>query len=211
MIEQQVKIDEARNSEKKRIARELHDGVMNKLASTRLNLFVLNKRTDEETIQKCLPHINEIQNIEKEVRSIAHELTAESYSNNNFKNILVEFLEKQKPLTASNLQYNIDENIPWETIDTKIKMNLYRILQEALFNTNKYAAAENITVEFILNDSSLLVNISDDGKGFDTYKKKKGIGIKNMQERADDINAEFKITSAHNKGTQISLVLNKIY
>lgn len=211
MIEQQVKIDEARNSEKKRIARELHDGVMNKLASTRLNLFVLNKRTDEETIQKCLPHINEIQNIEKEVRSIAHELTAESYSNNNFKNILVEFLEKQKPLTASNLQYNIDENIPWETIDTKIKMNLYRILQEALFNTNKYADAENITVEFILNDSSLLVNISDDGKGFDTSKKKKGIGIKNMQERADDINAEFKITSALNKGTQISLVLNKIY
>lgn len=211
MIEQQVKIDEARNSEKKRIARELHDGVMNKLASTRLNLFVLNKRTDEETIQKCLPHINEIQNIEKEVRSIAHELTAESYSNNNFKNILVEFLEKQKPLTTSNLQYNIDENIPWETIDTKIKMNLYRILQEALFNTNKYADAENITVEFILNDSSLLVNISDDGKGFDTSKKKKGIGIKNMQERADDINAEFKITSALNKGTQISLVLNKIY
>ena len=211
MIEQQVKIDEARNSEKKRIARELHDGVMNKLASTRLNLFVLNKRTDEETIQKCLPHINEIQNIEKEVRSIAHELTAESYSNNNFKNILVEFLEKQKPLTASNLQYNIDENIPWETVDTKIKMNLYRILQEALFNTNKYADAENITVEFILNDNSLLVNISDDGKGFDTSKKKKGIGIKNMQERADDINAEFKITSALNKGTQISLVLNKIY
>ncbi len=90
-------------------------------------------------------------------------------------------------------------------------MNLYRILQEALFNTNKYADAENITVEFILNDNSLLVNISDDGKGFDTSKKKKGIGIKNMQERADDINAEFKISSALNKGTQISLVLNKIY
>lgn len=210
MIEQQTKIDEARNSEKKRIARELHDGVMNKLASTRLNLFVLNKKTDEETIQKCLPHINEIQNIEKEVRSIAHELTAESYTNNNFKNILVDFLNNQKVLFEAQLEYKIDENIPWETIETKIKMNLYRILQEALFNTNKYAEAENVFVEFTMREDSLYVNINDDGKGFDMSKKKKGIGIKNMQERADDIKADFKIISQLNKGTKISLVLNKL-
>lgn len=210
MIEQQTKIDEARNSEKKRIARELHDGVMNKLASTRLNLFVLNKKTDEETIQKCLPHINEIQNIEKEVRSIAHELTAESYTNNNFKNILIDFLNNQKVLFEAQLEYKIDENIPWETIETKIKMNLYRILQEALFNTNKYAEAENVFVEFTMREDSLFVNINDDGKGFDISKKKKGIGIKNMQERADDIKADFKIISDFNKGTKISLVLNKL-
>lgn len=210
MIEQQVKIDEARASEKKRIARELHDGVMNKLASTRLNLFVLNKRTDENTIQKCLPHINEIQNIEKEIRSIAHELTAESYTNNNFKNILLDFLNNQKLIFEANLDYKIDEIIQWENIETKIKMNLFRILQEALFNVNKYAEATNVTVIIELREEVLHVEIEDNGKGFDISKKRKGIGIKNMQERAEDIKADFKIISEPKKGTKILLVLNKL-
>ena len=183
---------------------------MNKLASTRLNLFVLNKKTDEDTIQKCLPHINEIQNIEKEVRSIAHELTAESYSNNNFKNILIDFLNNQKSLFEANFNYHIDETILWETIDTKIKMNLYRILQEALFNVNKYAEANEVNVVMEFRNNQLYFEIEDDGRGFDVTKKKKGIVIKNMQERAEDINADFKIISKLNKGTKISLVLNKL-
>ena len=209
MLEQQAKIDEARASEKKRIARELHDGVMNKLASTRLNLFVLNKRKDEETIEKCLPHINEIQNIEKEVRSIAHELTVETYTNNNFKNVLTDFLNNQRELFEAKLTYEIDDSIPWETIDAKIKMNLYRILQEALYNANKYAEAENINVFFKLEDNKLFVEIFDDGKGFDSNKKKKGIGIKNMIERAKDMEANFEIKSKPSKGTKISLIFNK--
>src|SRR5690606_32739848 len=209
MLEQQAKIDEARASEKKRIARELHDGVMNKLASTRLNLFVLNKRKDEATIEKCLPHINEIQNIEKEVRGIAHELTAETYTNNNFKNVLTDFLNNQKELFDAQLVYEIDDSIPWETIDAKIKMNIYRILQEALYNANKYAEAETINVFFNLENNKLLVEISDNGKGFDSNKKKKGIGIKNMIERAQDMKATFEIISKPRKGTKISLIFNK--
>lgn len=209
MLEQQTKLDEAKKSEKKRIARELHDGVMNKLASTRLNLFVLNKKTDEATIKKCLPHINEIQNIEKEVRSIAHELTSELVSENNFKSVLVNFFNGQKEVLNSKFKYTIDDAIYWEEIDTKVKLNIYRVLQEALQNINKYAEAKNTTVTIANEDEKVVVKIVDDGKGFDVKKKKNGIGITNMYERAQESNANLNIISEINKGTEITLTLNK--
>ena len=94
MLDQQTKIDEVKNIEKNRIARELHDGIMNKLASTRLNLFVLTKRNDEETIKKCIGHINEIQNIEKEVRVIAHELSNDTFSEKGIVTSKISFKSK---------------------------------------------------------------------------------------------------------------------
>ncbi|MDI1254864.1 MAG: histidine kinase [Flavobacterium sp.] len=73
-LDQQQKIEDGKQIEKNKIAKELHDGVMGKLTSIRLNLFVLNKKTDIETIDKCLVHIDEIQAIEKEIRTIAYAL-----------------------------------------------------------------------------------------------------------------------------------------
>ncbi|MGK4566681.1 tetratricopeptide repeat protein [Flavobacterium sp. 3HN19-14] len=73
-LEQEQKIEEGKQFEKKRIAQELHDGVMGKLASIRLNLFVLNKKSDAATIDKCLEYIDGIQVIEKEIRAIAYDL-----------------------------------------------------------------------------------------------------------------------------------------
>lgn len=209
MLEQQSKLDEARNSEKKRIARELHDGVMNKLASTRLNLFILNKKKDDETIQKCISHINDIQNIEKEVRSIAHELTNNLISvKSNFNSVLKELFQEQKELYSSKCNCFIDESINWETIPTVVKINIYRILQESLNNVNKYANAETIDVSISLIQTNLVLKIVDDGVGFNVNKNKKGIGLQNMYERAENIGAEFSIDSELNLGTKITLIYN---
>jgi len=74
MLSQKSVEEQARQTEKKRIALELHDGIMNKLASTRLNLFVLSQKTDAATIEKCLTYISGIHTIEQEIRNIAHDL-----------------------------------------------------------------------------------------------------------------------------------------
>lgn len=206
MLDQQAKIDEVKNTEKNRIARELHDGVMNKLASTRLNLFVLTKRNDEETIKKCIGHINEIQNIEKEVRAIAHELSNDAFSEkSNFKTILTELLVNQNDLYVAYCEYELDNDINWEQINIEIKMNLYRILQEALNNCNKYSNAEKINVSILKQENFVTLQIRDNGIGFNENKVKKGIGIKNMSQRASVINAELNITSKIGKGTTVSL------
>ena len=206
MLDQQAKIDEVKNTEKNRIARELHDGIMNKLASTRLNLFVLTKRNDEETIKKCIGHINEIQNIEKEVRVIAHELSNDVFSEkSNFKTILNELLQQQDELFEAKCLYEIDKNIQWDTIDIEIKMHLYRILQESLNNCNKYANAEKITVTILKQEKFVTLQVRDNGAGFNVNKAKRGIGIKNMLQRTSTINGELEIDSKVGRGTVINL------
>ncbi|AWM13557.1 ATP-binding protein [Flavobacterium sediminis] len=210
MLEQQSKLDNARSFEKKRIARELHDGVMNKLASTRLNLFILNKKTDPETIQKCLAYINEIQNIEKEVRGISHELSNESlfHNQNNFNAILEELCEEQETVFGTKCIREIDQNITWDTISASVKMNLYRIIQEAMNNCNKYAKAKTLFIKVSLVDNELKLLIKDDGIGFNTDKVKKGIGLKNIKERTDNIDGQFKIFSEIGTGTTLLIKIN---
>ncbi len=210
MLEQQSKLDNVRSFEKKRIARELHDGVMNKLASTRLNLFILNKKTDSETIQKCLTHINEIQNIEKEVRGISHELSNESlfHNQNNFNAILEELCEEQETIYGTKCLREIDQNILWDTVSASIKMNLYRIIQEAMNNCNKYAKAKTLFIKVSLLGNQLTLMIKDDGVGFNVNKVKKGIGLNNIKERASNIGGQFKIFSEIGTGTTLLIKIN---
>lgn len=73
-LNQQSGIEEARQKEKNRIATELHDGIMNKLVSTRMNLFVLSKKRDPETIAQCLGYIEDMRRIENDIRNLSHDL-----------------------------------------------------------------------------------------------------------------------------------------
>lgn len=212
MINQQNKIEEVKNAEKNRIAKELHDGIMNKLTSTRLNLFILSKRRDDETITKCVNYINDIQNIEKEIRSLAHELNNDIFTQkNSFKNILKELIDDQNKLFPSKCVFQIGKRIKWDNVDASVKMNLFRIIQEALNNCNKYSEAKNIDINIYKDDSDplIILSIEDNGIGFDLEKKKNGIGMKNMTERANSIGGKFKVFSELNMGTSI-LVENPI-
>lgn len=208
MLDQQQKIEEGKNIEKLRISQELHDGVMGKLSSIRLNLYVLNKKTDEETIKKCLEYIKEIQNIEKEIRKIAHDLNRNLFSSD------VDFIAiVENIFTAIKNHSNIDfdlktgENIDWSTVSTAIKINIYRIIQEALQNIDKYAAANKVAIRMDKKDATLIISIADDGVGFNTKNSKNGIGLQNMQKRAEECNGTFHIVSTPKTGTKISLVI----
>ncbi len=202
--DQQYHIDAARREEKKRISQELHDGVMNQLTSTRLNLFVLNKRKDEETIEKCLGFINGIQNIEREIRQVAHDLNSEVFSaSNSFNTLLESLFQEQKLITSAHIHTQIDQQIEWEAMDSATKMNLYRIIQEALNNCHKYAQAINIFLTIDKPEDIIHVVINDDGIGFDMKKQIKGIGLKNMRERIKTIGGTIEILSEKGKGTTI--------
>jgi signal transduction histidine kinase len=208
--DQQIRIDEARQAEKTRIAQELHDGVMNRLASTRLNLFVLNKQKDDQTIKKCISLIDGIQDIEKEIRQVAHDLNHEIFSgNNSFHTLLEALFESQKTGSAAAMYSESDQSINWAQIDSAVKMNIYRILQEALQNANKHAKAKNIFVTVSRDESEdiIHINVYDDGIGFNPAKNKGGIGMKNMRERVAAINGKFEIQSPMGKGTNLRIAV----
>jgi signal transduction histidine kinase len=206
MINQNQKIVEGKQLEKKRISQELHDGVMGKLTAIRMNLYVLNRKTDPETIAKCLEYVKEIQNIENEIRIISHDLTKNLFSDNvNFVSIVENLFTAIKSHNEIEFSLKIDKKIAWETVDTTIKINIYRIIQEALNNIDKYSQASTVSITMEQEENTIVIEIKDDGIGFTVQSKKNGIGISNMQSRMQEIKGQFKIESEPKKGTKINL------
>jgi len=204
MISQQATIEESRTKEKKRIAQELHDGVLGRLFGARLNLDSLNKFSDDESIINRFNYLNELKNIEQDIREISHDLNREKYALiNNFIAIVNNLLEEQKASYSPHLNWDISNKIEWDLINNAIKINLYRILQESLQNINKYAQAKNINIEIINKEGVIILKVQDDGLGFDVTTKKKGIGLQNMESRAKECNGIVNIKSKKGKGTSI--------
>ena len=200
----QIKENGEKYSEKKRIARDLHDGVMNQLASTRLNLFILSKKQDDATIAKCLTFISNIESVEKEIGNIAHDLMNDRFSiHNTYNGILKDLIGQLQRISKTKLKYEIDSGVDWATISGTIKMNLYRILQETVQNAIKYANAQQILIAFFQTGSELQLTVSDDGVGFDSTKVKSGIGLKNITERINSLSGNIEILSGKGNGTTI--------
>lgn len=206
MLSQQHKMEEGRIKEKKKIAQELHDGVLGRLFGARLNLDSLNKTNGEEAEIKRRNYLTELKNIEQDIREISHDLSREkSALINNFVAIFTNLVEEQSSSYSAKVHSNISDSIKWDQISNNLKINIYRITQEALQNINKYANANTININLITYENSIELVIADDGIGFDTIKKSKGIGIQNITTRAEQCKGILKIKSAKGEGTSISI------
>jgi len=208
LISQQNIIDESRTEEKKKIARDLHDGVLGRMFGARLNLDSLNSKQDEESIKKRLGYLEELKNIEQDIREISHDLNREKQVLiNNFVSIVSNLLEEQNSSHEAELVHFIDNTIQWDKINNTTKINMYRMLQESLQNINKYAKATQINVEFKKIDANLVLTILDNGEGFDVNKKNKGIGVQNMISRTHECNGIIDISSIKGTGTSIIITI----
>ena len=82
-------------------------------------------------------------------------------------------------------------------------------LRETIQNAKKHAVAKNIILSFSETKKAVLLEVSDNGKGFNIGEKKNGIGLKNMKERIEEINGIFSIESQLEKGTTIKIEIPK--
>uniref|UniRef100_UPI001B5CFC63 sensor histidine kinase n=1 Tax=Flavobacterium sp. TaxID=239 RepID=UPI001B5CFC63 len=208
MISQQSTIETNRIVEKKRVAQELHDGVLGRMFGVRMNLDGLNRFNDEIAVNQRNNYLVELKNIEQDIREISHDLNREkSELINNFVAIVNNLFEEQKKTFKPKLITSIDVKIKWESLSNAVKINLYRIIQESLQNINKYANATTIKVELKKNGSDLFLSINDDGVGFNVNKAKKGIGIQNIQSRTNECNGTVDIKSNKGEGTSIIITI----
>lgn len=179
---------------------------MNKLASTRLNLFILSQRNDPETITTCLIHISQIHHIEQEIRNIAHDLNKEVFNEtNSFVALLEEFVTNQNTTAKAHYALEITAAIDWSNISSEIKMNMYRIVQEASQNANKYSNASTVTIAIVQDIDAICMSIADNGNGFDPKTTKEGIGIQNMRQRILLLKGKFTIISIKKTNTFINI------
>jgi len=206
MISQQNEIELTRIKEKKKVAQELHDGVLGRMFGIRISLDSLDKLDESEAISKRKKYLDELKNVEQDIREISHDLNREkSELINNFVSILNKLFEDQKNTYSSKLITVFDPEIKWDLISNIVKINLYRIVQEGLQNCNKYAKADIIRVEFKNENDNLVLTIEDDGIGFNTNKTKNGIGLNNIEYRATECKGAVTIKSAKGEGTILTI------
>ncbi|WP_282136410.1 tetratricopeptide repeat protein [Seonamhaeicola maritimus] len=203
MLSQNEGIEEARTLEKKRISEELHDGVLGRLFGTRLSLDSLNFNNTPEAIKTRSQYIEELKNIEQDIRKVSHELNTDFVSGSGFIDIIKTLVETQT--IAYKLNYNLkrDDAIHWDEITNKKKIHIYRIIQETLHNIYKHAQAAQVNISFKLKNNVICLTIVDDGSGFDVNKAKSGIGLKNINSRINEISGIIKITSEKEVGTTV--------
>ncbi|WP_323787092.1 tetratricopeptide repeat protein [Psychroserpens sp.] len=205
MLSQQDKVDEARANEKKRISQEMHDGILGRLFGTRLSLDSLNFSEGKEAIQNRSNYINELKTIEDDIRKISHDLNTDFVSGSGFMDIVSELIDKQTKAYQLKSEFEFTDDVSWEMVSNKNKINIYRIIQEALQNIYKHAKAEAVKISFQLKNNVILLSITDDGLGFDVNKSKKGIGIKNINARVNDLEGAVNFVSKINEGTTINI------
>ncbi|MDC8004741.1 ATP-binding protein [Aureisphaera galaxeae] len=208
-LKQQAKLQEGKVQERNRISEELHDGVLGKLFGTRVGLGFLNPGLDVKGSEKYKNLLDELQIIEKEIRDISHELkNHDNYaSSTGFFNLVTKLLIDSSETGKFEYKLEKEAAASWGELDETIKAHLYRIIQESLQNTIKYANATRVVVEFLEGKECLVLKISDNGTGFRVDKRKTGIGLKNMKSRTIKLKGELSITSELDKGTTIKVVI----
>lgn len=194
MIEQYLNGLEDSN---KRIASELHDGVCGKLLGINMSLY--------HTANSQL--IEELASLYDELRVLSHELASPEFQTITLNQTLSLYIEKLKKANLFELTYFIDPKIDALTLNQTVARQIYRIIQEALSNIIKHAAARSVFITISENQGTIEIVIEDDGRGYDTQRVTEGLGLRMTKERVDSLRGTLSIESALNQGTVITVAI----
>ena len=206
---------QAQEDERNRLSNELHDTVAQEIRAIRLKSEIGAIDEVSELSTHCM---NEIRSICYNLMPPDLKLADGTAGIDTIFSFLCSNFQKQNNIPCN---FSAQENLPQIT-DQKILLNLFRIVQEALNNVAKHAEAESCSVSIRTGKNSLIIFITDDGKGFDPAsamqapertEKSDGklntphFGLKSMKNRAELIGASIEINSEQDDGTEIRIEL----
>jgi signal transduction histidine kinase len=196
--------------ERRRIASELHDGILQSLATLLLRLEAVRKRLPES--QKNVN--DDLQSIEDFTRSSLNEIRQflSGKSTDAFAHgTLIERLRNHAKFVRDGLGVRvIVESEPEELqLPQEIEREIYYVLKEAVTNVTKHSHASKVAIQIKKNGATLRGSLTDDGVGFDvsTLKRNAGFGLNGMANRIEKIGGELTIESSPGLGTKISFAI----
>jgi PAS domain S-box-containing protein len=190
--------------ERQRLARELHDSVSQALYGIALGTKTARALVKHNPDQAAEPLEYVLSLAEAgmaEMRALIFELRPESLE----KEGLVAALEKQAAALRARHKSKVETDLCSEpAVSLDVKEALYRIAQEALHNTVKHARASIVQIKMRCSSEYITLDISDDGKGFETEGNFPGhLGLRSMRERAERLGGTLAVESTPGKGTKI--------
>lgn len=196
----QATID-TQEEERREIGKELHDNVNQVLTTTKLylDLSLSSPELKDELIKKSTKNIIYVIN---EIRQLSRSLMDPSIGDLGLIDSINDLVENINITRKLHVSVTADTELE-KKLDESQKLTIFRILQEAMNNTIKYAQATSVQLNIKKNKKMLELTIVDDGVGFNPATVKKGAGLKNINNRVYLANGKLQIDSAPGKGCKI--------
>ena len=207
-LEQKVEkaIIHTQEKEREQIGMELHDNV-NQILSASLNYIGIVRSDIQKLGQNDVAVVKSetlIRDAISEIRRLSHQLAPVSIKDISIREVF-EFLADNINV-GKKFKVTISVNPRASNMgDSYLKMTLYRILQEQLTNIVKYANATEVSIGLSLKTGSLVLKISDNGRGFDPTVRSGGIGLENIKRRANLFAGHFKLNTAPGRGCMVTV------
>jgi two-component system NarL family sensor kinase len=196
-------------NERRRFARELHDGINQMMASAKFRVELA-----EEQVGASAPAVGEnlklasrvLGDVIREVRRISHDLRPSLLDDLGLGPALGGLLSEFEERTG--VEFDLELDLPERRPTEDVEITLYRVVQEALTNVERHARARRVKLRTWVSGDRLWLELEDDGVGFRLGQTRGGIGLRNMRERVEVLSGEFHLQSEPGHGTRIRAVLS---
>ncbi len=188
----------AQESERKRIAQELHDGVNGNMAALRLYInrqmhLFQEKFKNIELNNSFLIMQNQADDLINEIRNLSHRLLPKDFEESIFSDTVKNHIDQLNNISNIHWTLIIDEEV--NHISKDIRINLYRILTELCRNIVSHSEANTATVQLLYYPDNVQLLVEDNGKGFNPDAAMNGIGLKNIRSRVEFLKGTVNIES----------------
>ncbi|NLY44051.1 MAG: sensor histidine kinase [Clostridiaceae bacterium] len=208
-----IKIIEAQEEERKRVARDIHDGPAQSMSNVVLKAEICEKLIDVD-IQRTKDELKELKNVVRgclqDVRRIIYDLRPMSLDDLGLLPTIERYVSNFQLETGIETRFRTGGK--FDDISPVVSLTVFRIVQEALSNVKKHADANDVIIHLSCANDTLSLFIFDNGKGFNIKELSKknrdesgGFGIYSMKERVELLDGSFEISSEIGKGTRLKI------
>ncbi len=216
LLDERDKLIDAEEEARKKLARDLHDGPTQDVAAIAMRMSIIQKLLEVNPTQVPL-ELRKVEEIArkttKEIRHMLFTLRPLVLENQGLTAALGQLADKMKESYDQPVTIRVSREAD-RYLDTHQQGVIFYIIEEAVGNARKHAQASMITVNVYKQEDVILVNISDNGVGFDTTEAEKKamergghLGMINLRERAEMVGGTLRMESASGKGTSITVVV----
>jgi signal transduction histidine kinase len=196
---------EIRDSERRRIARDLHDGVLQDLSYTAAAIGLIMLEVEGTRLEEELQStIDAVRRAAQGLRDAVNDLRLEEERDRPFPELVESLVRRNRARTPGcEITLQVEEGFPSTPLG-ETGTQVSRVVQEAITNARRHSGAQRVSVTLKLEGEDLVAEISDDGRGFGP-ETTPGVGLSSMRERAAIVGGKLVIESEAGRGTRVSL------
>lgn len=201
--EKEIKLQEvilATENERKRIAKDLHDGIVQQLGGLKLGL---SRKFDSDDSDEARDLIALLDTSTQDLREISHRMMPRALSALGLVPALKDMLDKSLGMTE--ISYSFEDFGIKGRFNESLEIGLYRICQEIVNNIIKHSKATEVTIQLMQQKGRLILIAEDNGIGMNQSRPSDGIGLRNISSRVDSVNGAVDFSPSLNQGTLVTV------